>query len=161
MRFILLYLADEGMFHNNIIINILIISGLYVFPVSLQWRGMTPVRMPGPAWNSWSGRSKKMPRWRDDLWPCQFSLTMLWLGMIFDEQSVIEEESLKLFIMGCASHGSDKLCQSKCCSLNDGERKRRTNTKGRRPVGIMWQIAKPGPPWLLATGASALWNKQS
>lgn len=43
--------------------------------------------------------------------------------MIFDEQSIIEEVSLKLFIMGRASLGSDKLRQSKCCSLNEGGKK--------------------------------------
>lgn len=30
--------------------------------------GMTPARMLLPAWSSWYGRSKKMPKSRDDLW---------------------------------------------------------------------------------------------
>lgn len=122
------YLAEEGMYYNNGVLSnphnnmwhikalnnmLWTVSVFHVlFPVSLQLEGTTPVKMPGPAWNSWSGRSKRMPRWRDDLWPCQFSHTMLRPGMIFDEQSIIEEESLKLFIMGRASLGLDKLRQS-------------------------------------------------
>lgn len=103
------YLAEEGIHHNNGVLsnpqnnmwhikalnNMLgTVSVFHVsFPVSLQLKGTTPAKMPGPAWNSWSGRSKRMPRWRDDLRPCQFSHTMLRPGIIFDGQSVIEEET--------------------------------------------------------------------
>ncbi len=144
------YLAEEAMHYNNGVLsnphnNMWHIKHLNnmlwtvsVFPVSLQLKGTTPVKMPGPAWNSWSGRSKRMPRWRDDLWPCHFSHTMLRPGIIFDDQSAIEEESLKLFIMGRLSLGSYKLWQSKCCSFNEGERKRWTDAKGRRPGRIIW-----------------------
>lgn len=39
------------------------------------------------------------------------------------EPIVIDEESLKLFLIVRASLGSDKLRQSKCCSVNEGAKK--------------------------------------